>query len=279
MVITALEDADGSITLPLSFPLKNGRFDTDDIISSGTDAFLPIVATGIASLPLKLMNLGSDKERVVERPVAITFAPGSSVLDPAAAAGLEPLVRKLRDNPSLEVLLQHTLGDGDVPRARLRANPTRQDSLSILAHLREKKRELLDLRAVAAGEARSFLASRFDAVPADAALDRVRALDHEVAQTDDAIDAICDLLAPGADRRADRRTRAAAIDLGTARMEILRAALLATNIPDIAHRIRIVHAKFNPPTPPVPSTTAPEVSAPTPTGGQVSLTLSKVEKK
>jgi hypothetical protein len=285
--IAALEDADGSITVPLSFPLKNGRFSPDDIKESGIEAFLPIVTTGIASLPLKLLNVG-DNSRTEEAPAVVPFAPGSDVLDPAAAANLESVAGKLRDNSSLEVILQHNLGDEDVARARLRANPSYEDSLNILAQLRRKKSELLNLRAEAASEARSLIASRLEPTSVVAALFRVRALDREIAQTDDALDAICDLLAPGADLRADRRTRAAAINLGAERLETLRAALLATDIPHIADRIHIVHAKFNPPASPGPADTSaspnPPISPAPPffpisTGGQVTATLHKVEKK
>jgi hypothetical protein len=80
-------------------------------------------------------------------------------------------------------------------------------------------------------------------------MERVRALDRELAGTEDALDRVYDLLRPGAERQASRRTRAAAIDVGRQRLEQTRAALLATGgnaIPGLDGRIRVLNPQFNP---------------------------------
>jgi hypothetical protein len=54
------------------------------------------------------------------------------------------------------------------------------------------------------------------------------------------------MLRPGADRYADRRTRAACLQIAAERLKSVRDALMEANVPDASDRIRAVSATFNP---------------------------------
>src|SRR5262249_40512112 len=94
-------------------------------------------------------------------------------------------------------------------------------------------------------QARGELAVRTEK-QAKATLDQLRELDRQIAQAEDALDGVYEMLKPGADRQADRRTRAAAIEIGQARLDAIKAALLAENLPNAAERVRATRAQFAP---------------------------------
>ena len=67
--------------------------------------------------------------------------------------------------------------------------------------LRQRKTELLKARPLAAGAARSQLAlSLPDA--STASLEKLRSIDRELADTENALDKVYDMVRPGADRQA-----------------------------------------------------------------------------
>jgi hypothetical protein len=72
------------------------------------------------------------------------------------------------------------------------------------------------------------------------------AADRELAATEAALDQVYDLLRPGAERQADRRTRAAALNLAEARLDAVKGMLVSAGVPDAEKRIKIVRASFAP---------------------------------
>jgi hypothetical protein len=74
----------------------------------------------------------------------------------------------------------------------------------------------------------------------------LRAIDQELGKTEDALDQVTELLRPGADRQAARRTRSAAIQIGRDRLDAVNKMLLAAKVKDIAKRVKVVEAQYNP---------------------------------
>src|SRR5205085_582513 len=122
---------------------------------------------------------------------------------------------------------------------RVRANPPPADAAALAGRLRARKLDLQRLRAEAAGRARAELAAGGGS-PGASAVDRVRSLDRDLAATEDALDRVYDLLRPGADRQADRRTRAACLEVGRTRLQAVRDALVASGVPDANRRVRLL---------------------------------------
>lgn len=260
VVIAAVQDADGSITLPLNVPVEQGQLNTGAVVASGVGALGQVLAAAVASAPVKavtgvgaLVGIGGGDKRTTEpQTFTLDFPVGDASVTSAEAAHLAPLVAQLLRQKDLEVTLRHELTRGDVEAAGSRANPSPADAAAIAANLRRQRSELVQRRAELAGRARSHLAT-LPAAEAQAAVEALRDVDRQISATDTALDAALDLLRPGADRQASRRARAAAIELGQQRLEVARQLLLggetASRSPApavAAERVRIVNAGFAP---------------------------------
>ena len=126
-VIGAMQSADGSITVPLDVPVEKGKLDKGAVVGSAVGAIGPIIATAIASTPVKavtgvagIFGLAPDKKQAHEEPVVLSFPAGYSGVEPAEQAKLVALLARLKKDPTLEVTLKHELGGGDVGLAEAR---------------------------------------------------------------------------------------------------------------------------------------------------------------
>ncbi|MGN6507649.1 MAG: DUF748 domain-containing protein, partial [Tepidisphaeraceae bacterium] len=253
VVISTLEDADGSISFPVNVPLNAGKLDTGAVIGSAVGAVGKVVTEAMVAAPLKAAKLvamlggadmSSDRLKGLE-PVTIDYAPGESQLTPAEEAALKPVIALMKDDPTIQVTLQHTLGAADVALAEQRANPLSEDSRALAENLRQRKFDLQREVAQASVALRVALATE-DAKSQAAAADALRAAAARLKENGDELDQVLDLLRPGAQRQADRRTRTAAILLGDMRMRAVRDALLQSGVPGIANRLRQANALYNP---------------------------------
>jgi len=253
-VIVALEDVDGGITIPLPVELKQGQIDNAQVTAAAVAAIGPIITTALASAPQKmaagvvgLIGFGGERSAEQEQiePIVLGFSPAATALDPDDARTLNDVVEEMRRNKKLNVTIRGELGGGDVTRAAVLANPTPEDCLSLASQLRQQKLDLLAARSQLAGQARGELAVRSEK-ETNPTIEQLRELDRQIASTEDALDRLYEMLKPGADRQADRRTRAAAIEIGQSRLDAIRAALLANGIPNATERVRAARAQFSP---------------------------------
>ena len=74
--------------------------------------------------------------------------------------------------------------------------------------------------------------------------DALRTLDLRIAQTENAMDQLYDMLRPGADRQANRRTRAAAMEVGKRRLAAVKDALVSAGIAE--QRVRQTNPVYAP---------------------------------
>jgi len=274
-VIGVLEDPSGGITVPLKVPLEQGQLNRGAVIGSAVGAVAGVVATGLASSPIKvatgvgaLVGLEDKDKEKTEEPLMLTYAAGESSMSADDTAVVQEVLQRLNKDRNLEVSLRQQLGGGDIARAAVRANPSAEDARELAYRLRRKKLDLQAQRAELAGRTRAELAARSPA-EAEAYVARLRAIDREVAATDDLLDRVYDLLRPGADRQADRRTRAAAIALGQARLDAVRDMLVAgSHARDMDQRVKVVRATFAAPDDPADSA-----------GGRLLITISKRPKQ
>jgi hypothetical protein len=221
-----------------------------DLALAATGAVASVVATAVATTPLKasdtvLAIFGNEKLPKDEQPITLTFDPADQSLSEADVSKLSALLARAQDDSTLELTLHHELGGGDAARAAVLANPSEADCIYLAHRLRLKKLSLLSARDAAAALARAQLASGFGP-DAGAAIQRVRDIDLALATTEDALDEVYDRLRPGADRQADRRTRAACLQIGQDRLLTVREALLASEIIGLDQRIKTTHATFSP---------------------------------
>jgi len=247
--IAAVQGADGSITLPVDLSLDPNHISYLDIGGAAAAGVASVIGTAVAAAPLKAANDmsgliglgGSDVPK--DLTTHVPFAPGSAACGAEQTAAMSALLKQLHDDDSLTVMLRQQLGGGDVEIARIRANPTREQSESLESQLRLHKAELLQLRADAAGRARAELVS-LGADAAKPSLDHLRAIDREIADVDESLDQMGELLKPGADRLAQRRTRAAALQIARDRLEAIQSTFISAGIS--ADRVKLLSAQFNP---------------------------------
>jgi hypothetical protein len=259
--LAAVRDPEGSITIPLDVPIKKGKLAPADVNNAVVGAVGAIVGTAIASAPVKAASAAVDtvtdvvgaftplgflfKKPPAEQPFAITFAAGDTTLSGQALTGIEASVDKLRKDEKLELTIRHELSAGDVERAAVLANPSTEDARRLAVQLRARRGELLQLRAELIGRGKVALAS---AGPGrgDSTIDQLRAVQRELAGVEDGLDQMYELLRPGADRLALRRTRQVALQIAQARLDAVEAAVLVSGIPGLEKRLHASRPQFTP---------------------------------
>jgi hypothetical protein len=250
VAIKALQDPDDSITVPIAVQVKNGQI--SGILPAAAGAFGAVVATAIASAPIKLAAPVTDLLPFAKKgepplaPVELPFAPGAAGLSDAERHSLDQLIALLQKDKNVTLQLRHELGGGDVSRAEARANPDLQECQYLAYQLHARKLALLTERAQLAGQVRGVIASGLPGSASQAAIAQLRAVDRELAETEDALDKVYELMRPGAQRQASRRTRAASIELAQDRLDLVKAYLSA-GIPNITDRINAANATFTQP--------------------------------
>ena len=248
IVIGLLTDADGAITMPLNFPIDGGKI--QGIGPAAVGALADVIATAVASAPIKMAKgVGSmvgikwGKKKPMS-PITLPFATGYTALQPSEVAELATAVKQLKLFPQSVLSLRHDLSAADLALARQRANPSHDDAVNLAHQLRDRKLELLRQRQEMAGAASGVLAI-LPAYQAAQTVARLQQVDRDIAATEDALDQVYELLRPGADRQADRRTRAAALRIGKERLDAVREALLAAaDIPKVADRIHVNNPSY-----------------------------------
>jgi hypothetical protein len=149
----------------------------------------------------------------------------------------------MKKDDSLNLVIHHDLGGGDLTVANERANPSIHDAQNLAEQVRQQQMNALQARSALAGQARAELAWG-SSQAASTTIEQLRALDQQVAQNDDAMDRLFGILRPGADRQAARRTRGACLEYGRERLDAVKQALAAAGLTD-ADRVHFANPQFS----------------------------------
>ncbi len=250
VAIAAVEAPDGSITFPLSVRVKGGNFSHSALTGQFVTDMAQVVAVGIADSPLKLAGglaglFGSGKlEAVKEPPVKLGFAPGSTTLTLHDWKILQAMGRRMRRHDSMQVIVRQHISTADIAIAAIRANPTRSQCLQMISALQERHDHLLIQRRQAVGTLRGSLAIRLSRTAITDGTVRVARLDAKIARTQLAMTYIANMLAPGANRDAGRRTRGIMIAIARKRLSEIKAALFAAGFDHPNRRVHIVYPQY-----------------------------------
>lgn len=252
-VIDLVQAADGSITLPIGFTVRDGSVNVGEIIASGVGALSQVLVTAVASAPVKVVSgvaslfgdIGGATATVEEEPLRLTLDVGVVSLPDPAGGKLAAILSEASRNPNMVVEIQHQLGTRDVEMARVRGNPSPAQVQALAEQLRRDRQRLLADRERALQLSRGELGG-MPVAPGQAALPQLQAVQEELAAIERSFDELYDLLRPGADRDAARRTRAAAISLADARLRRVRGMVESLAGPAAAERVRVGVARFNP---------------------------------
>ncbi|HQJ55839.1 MAG TPA: hypothetical protein PLZ80_15010, partial [Planctomycetota bacterium] len=224
-VLFALRDANGGMRIPLDASLDLAAPSVTDLLLPVTTALGVLVAKAIANAPLRLglgvadlFVPGSEESAPrEEEPIQIGFLPGEIEPSGGERAKLEALLARVRAGEFLLVRVQHIFGGGDLEKTFARANPPRDLVGELGLQLRAERDRLVAARDARAAEARAYMASGLDA-KASASRAAARSIDLRIADTEESLDRLYDLLRPGAERQAERRGREAALALAAMRM-------------------------------------------------------------
>ncbi len=250
VAIAAIEAPDGSITIPLSVPMNSHGFSRSAISGQVFTDMAQVVAVGIASSPLKLANglaglFGSAKVKLVKKPpINLAFAPGSTTLTLQDWRSLQALGRQLRRHSSLQVIVRQHISTADVAVAALRANPTPSQCLQMIVALQARRNRLLAQRHKELGTLRGDMAIRLSRTAINAGTARLASLDSNIAHAQRSLNYLANMLAPGADRDAARRTRGTMMTIARQRLSEIKKALFTLGFSHPSQRVHIVFPQY-----------------------------------
>jgi hypothetical protein len=234
-VLYVLRDSSGEQRIPLDVTIDNRGMSTRRILGAVTSALGAVIRDAVAGAPLRvaspvtdLLQLTGGKTEdltLLDRPLA--FPVGSTILDAEARSALLPLAKKVAEDPQLVLIASHALSAADRALVFRRANPSTSDCRALVRRLRTRNTEIESEREAIAVRARAAFAIGEVAVARELE-ESLRVLDRERTENEDALDRLLALLQPGAERRADARTRQAVRELAEARLEALRTAIRET---------------------------------------------------
>ncbi|MFT3785895.1 MAG: DUF748 domain-containing protein [Tepidisphaeraceae bacterium] len=220
--IFVLRGADGSINLPVDFNFKPGRDPVGDIIGGAIPPVLGQIAVGMVSLPAKMLGLGGGPkatDTVEDPPISIPFTTGLVGLTSEQRDQLARLTLAAKD-PNVSMTISQKIGADDMTIARDRANPPLGRAAALASDLRRRRAELLDQRYQLISAARAQAVGATETIGGES-LQQLASVQSELADVEDAFDALYDLQRPGAEKQADRRGKSAALFLLTARQDAL----------------------------------------------------------
>jgi hypothetical protein len=173
-------------------------------------------------------------------PIGVAFSPGDAFLSARERAKLEPLIDHLRSSPDgrLRVTLDHELSGEDRALVEERVSPSTEELNGLLTQLRRHLRDgALERSELAARAERALEAGDREGFLRTARL--LAALDVELGRTERARDRVFDRLESASRWDTKREVRAGAVELGQARLEAVRRALVEAGVPNVAGRIRV----------------------------------------
>ncbi|MGC4030569.1 MAG: hypothetical protein QM754_02310 [Tepidisphaeraceae bacterium] len=249
--IAAVTDTDGSITMNVPVPIKNGAINPGDIAGPALGAVANVFLTGLASAPLKVVGgvgemfgLGG-KEAKPEPPVVVTFLPGYAGLNADASNALAKLAEELKKDETLELQVKSTLTDADVARAGVRANPSPETALALATQLRSQRAGLVEKYAELSAQARGAFGAQDNATAKQTAAE-LADTGKRISQADASLDDLYALTTPNAAAQAERRTKNAALQTARDRLDAVKSALTLGNVPGAETRVHTTNPQYAP---------------------------------
>lgn len=254
-VLVAVRSSDGAITLPLNLTIRKGQVSQSQVMRQVLNAMSRVLAKAFTSSPLKIaggvssfVGVGSlmgGKQAKAYEPVVISYLPGHTAPEPPFSGIFDRLIKRMKSDAKLNLVLRSQISLSDVQVASVRANPTQEECKQMIVELSQRVRALSFSRAEVAGQVKAELAS-MASESAQKNMLKLRALDRQLVRTQEALDGVYELLRPGSPRQAMRRTRAAAIAIGQARLEYLALKLYESGISNPLERVQLTPSQFNP---------------------------------
>lgn len=248
-VLFVLRDEDGVIDVPLSFSVDSEGISVAEVSRIAVTTLGVLIGPAIANTPFRivggitgtvgsLIGFGGGEDELGE-PVRVSFAPASTRPMANVAEQVAALAERLDDESDLRITLRHESGQADLDLLSVRANPAPEFAIDLATRMRLSKGRL-ELE-------RSAESQRLQATLAAGLLDRAAghtarllSLDGEIGRLERALDALLDVLRPGSEGMAERRTRALSLAVARLRLDHLAGLLREHLDRDDWARVRVV---------------------------------------
>jgi hypothetical protein len=246
-------NSSGENTIPVSFFIPASGLSIPALAATATATVAQVLAASLARSPFRLVGgildftgiTSNEPVARVQESIDFLFEPGAARGRKQDADKLAALLELVRSDSDLMLIIQHEFGGGDLLRCGDLANPDPQWCREFAIGLRLEKARLWKQRERAAERVRSEY-TMGEIERAEAIAEELRRLDVDLGRTEDALDNIYQLLRPGADRRRDKRTKAACLELARLRLAVARTRLLAELGSEFAGRIELRRPRFAP---------------------------------
>lgn len=253
VVIGALRK-DGVLEIPLDIEVPSDGLSVASLVTTGLETLGVLIATAIANAPLRvvggvtegvgsLVGLGGEDELVAGDPQELPFVAGTSGLTDEALAILDGFVERLDDEDGLLLTLSHQVGAEDVRRLGERANPPAAWAIDLAGRLRFHMAGLVRERQALAVRLRGLLSAGLDE-EAELATAELVDLDERIGAAARAVDHLYEVVRPGAERLAARRTREMCLAMAEVRLAEVAAALRARLDEEDQGRVRLLPPRF-----------------------------------
>jgi hypothetical protein len=244
------------VSIPLNLRLREEGIGASDITQVVIETLGTLIGKALLQAPIRvgsgvggvatglggLFGLGGGEEEPLE-PAVMEFSPGDATLAESERKKLEPLVARWLEGDKSSLTLSHELGEADVPRMRMLANPTREECLEMIERLRQKTAEEQKKREALAAQVQAAVGTGLER-EAGGLLSKIKDLDRDQGLRERALDQLYEMLRKGADRRAERRTREAGLRLAAERLAQARKVLLEMGAPPSGERLKIERPRF-----------------------------------
>jgi hypothetical protein len=244
LALVAVSDADDAISLPVTAPINAGKIDVGSIVGSAVGAVGAQIMKAVAAAPMKggaglagMIGIDLTKEKDLS-PITVGFQAGESLLTGDQESQIKQMIERLKQDPTLQITLNHTLGTADAELSNQRANPSQDDARAIAERLRQRKFDLQRQQVELSSTLRVALASQ-NKVLADESLASLKSVSANLAYTEESLDDMLGILRRGSARYADRRAKTASLELAKWRLEAIQDRFLSSDVKDIADRIAV----------------------------------------
>ena len=230
--------------IPINLTLPQQGLNAGTAVDAAVNALVAVLADAVKSAAGRATNLvtgviGLGADPTAKVATAADFAPGQVV---PLTCELQCVLDAVHGETEKTIVLTHELGTDDLARVQAIVNPDPAVVQSAIANLRRARSNLLERRQPLAAE----LAAHYDAGrmrEARTLQQRLADLDQEIGELEQTLAAALQHLTPDA-RRSQQRGKAAAIELGEARLQQLAAQLRTAQpgLPADAIELRPVRA-------------------------------------
>ncbi len=251
--LSLIHDDDGVVALPIQ--LQNafhgleplGKWDVPGAVGTA----IALAVKGIVSKPLgAIEDVGKSiteavvgREEEESRIAKVAFVPGDSRLPHSKMPELDRIAARLKGDDRLRVSLRAEIGADDEARAKRLGLPTPEERRDLIARLEARRRRLETRREDAAAEVRAALLSGAPDEIGPARARHSRAA-RAVEEADRSLDALYDQERTARVRTGDPREQEAVSSLCDARIEAVRAYLVAAGVS--VEQIRALRSRLKP---------------------------------